>query len=315
MEAARRDVAARRWRLLLLACAAGFLWALLTVFGQASPSSAAEGDDSGSGLLGLVGGTVNAVGDAAAGAVGVVDDAAEATVAIAAPLVAPVVEAVPEPVKAPVAKLASGTVSTVAATAKAADTLVVSTTQRLADTVTGVAEGTALAPVVGSVGGLDPLLPDVGAVAVIGDVVDVVAGTPAAPGHAIIPGDTVAPGVPASPGILNPALVNPALVPAAPVAPDLLSAAFTGVGAVAQVAQVAQASALESLRLVLVAPFTGTALPGTAGVGGSLTLAVGALAALMAAWPRIPLLVRARTGPGDERLPRTPVYDTDHSPD
>jgi hypothetical protein len=310
MEAARRDLAARRWRLLLLACAAGFLWALLTVFGQASPSSAAEGDDSGTGLLGLVGGTVIAVGDAAGGVVGVVDDAAQATVAVAAPLIAPVVEVVPEPVKASVAKLASGTVSTVAATAKAADALVVSTAQSLADTVTGVAEGTPLAPVVGSVGALDPLLPDVGSIAVVGDVVDVVAGTPAAPGPAIIPADTVAPGVSASPGMLN-----PALVPAAAVAPDLLSAAFNGVGAVAQVVQVAQASALESLRLVVAAPFTGTALPGTAGISGSLTLAVGALAALMAAWPRIPLLVRARTGPGDERLPRTPVYDTDHSPD
>lgn len=313
MEAARGDAAAHRWRLLLLACAAGFLWALLTVFGQATSASAADGDDSGSGLLGLVGGTVNAVGDAAGGVVGAVDDAAQATVAVVAPVVtpvvAPVVEAVPEPVKAPVAKLASGTVKTVAATAAAADTLVVSTVQGLADTVTGVAEGTPLAPVVGSVGELDPLLPEVGAIGVVDDVVDTVVGTPAQPGVPVIPvipGDTVAPGVPVSPGILNPSLVAASLT-----APDVVTAAWNAVGAIAQTAQ---ASALESLRLALVAPFSG-ALPGTAGIGGSLTLAAGALAALMAAWPRMPLLVRARSGPSDERVPSTPVYDTDHSPD
>lgn len=315
MEAARRDVAERRWRLLLLACAAGFLWALLTVFGQASPSSAAQDDDRGSGLLGLVGGTVNAVGDAAGGVVGVVDDAAQATVAVVEPVAAPVVEVLPAPVKEPVAQLASTAVAAVAATAKTADTLVVSTAQHLTDTVSDVAAGTPLAPVVGTVGALDPLLPDVGAIGVVDDVVAVVGGSPAAPGdtvipgHTVIPGDTVAPGIPVAPGILNPAL-------SAASAPDLLTTAVSAAGAVTQTLHVAQASALESLRLALVAPFTsGTALPGTAGIGGSLALAAVALAALMAVRPRVALLARARTGPGDERLPATPVFDTDHSPD
>ncbi|WP_396655886.1 hypothetical protein [Microbacterium sp.] len=311
MEAARRDAAARRLRLLIIACAAGFLWALLTVFGQASPSSAAQDDDQGSGLLGLVGGAVGAVGDVTGGVVGAVDDVAQATVKVVEPVVAPVVAVLPAPVKEPVAQLASTAVSTVAATAKAADTLVVSTAQRLTDTVSDVAAGTPLAPVVGSVGTLDPLLPDVGAIGVVDDVVAVVGGTTPAPGETVFPGEPLAPGAPVAPAILN-----PTLVPAPSVAPDLLAAAPRALGAVAQTLQVAQASALESLRLALVAPFTGgTALPGTAGIGGSLAVAAGLLAALMAAWPRIPLLVRARAGAGDERLPRRPVFETDHSPD
>ena len=315
MEAARRDVAVRRWRLLLLACAAGFLWALLTVFAQASPSSAAESDDQGSGLLGLVGGTVNAVGGAAGDVVGVVDDAAQATVAVVTPVVAPVVEAVPAPVREPVAALADTAVSTVSKTAQAADTVVVSAAKGLADTVSGITQDTPLAPVVGTVGELDPLLPDVGAIGVVDDVVDVVAGVPAGPGETVVPGETLIPGGTTTPGeSASPGILNPSL--AAATAPHPLSAAYHAAGAVAQTLQVAHASALESLRVALAAPFAGgVALPGSAGIGGSLALAVGAVAALLAVWPRVPLLVRERGGPGDERLPSTPVFDTDHSPD
>src|SRR5690606_41407468 len=123
MEAARRDAAARRLRLLIIACAAGFLWALLTVFGQASPSSAAQDDDQGSGLLGLVGGAVGVVGDVTGGVVGAVDDDAQATVKVVEPVVAPDVAVLPAPVKEPVARLPRTAAAAGGATASAPDPL------------------------------------------------------------------------------------------------------------------------------------------------------------------------------------------------
>jgi hypothetical protein len=154
----------RGGRLLLLALFAAIAWTVLTLFASVSSSSASEGDDPGSGLLGAVGNTLDAATSAVAETTGAVDQLVTEVTTAVTPAVQPVVSPLPAPVAQPVAEVVT-TVTETAQTAVAhVDTAAVDAVDTATSTVTGVAGAEVVSTVVKPVVELVESAPVAGAV-------------------------------------------------------------------------------------------------------------------------------------------------------
>jgi len=164
VETAQRIERLRPARLMLLGLLACLLWCVLSLFASATSATAHDGSArTGSGLLGVVGETLNGVGHAVQQTTTAVDEVVASVTTAATPAVAPALPPVPEPVAQPVVAVAE----TVTQTADTAIAAVNHTAGGVVDTVTATVSEIA----------------DAGAVsAIVTPVVDVTAEIPAVSG-------------------------------------------------------------------------------------------------------------------------------------
>ena len=344
MDAVARRSAFPALRLLGLAFLATLVWVVLSL--SLSTSSASANDDSGSGLLGAISGTVNDTTGAVGGLVGTVDDTVASVVQVVEPVAAPVTSVIPAPVSEPIRVVSDTAVDAVNTVVEHVDDTAASAVDTVTETVSQVAEaevvGTIVDPVVETVvsvpvvgavvsnTGLDDLL--TGAADTVDHVVPGVIGSPGPtaplipglPGSAVEEGvDTVSPATPA-PGILP---LDDSVVPAQPEAVDVSQP-------VAAVADDNPAERVRTAFAATAAPTTGdssvhagtpTPSPVTHGLGdgipGSSSASLtsggsGPSAARLddrAAAPVFVLLFRSALV--DDDLPGAPTFATDVSPD
>src|SRR3546814_7373898 len=99
---AQRRSRLRPARLVLLALLASLAWCTLSLFTSSPSASADDGSSRGSGLLGVVGETLEGVGNTLQQTTDGVDAVVTAVTTAVVPVVEPVVAPVPEPVSQPV---------------------------------------------------------------------------------------------------------------------------------------------------------------------------------------------------------------------
>jgi len=309
MQVAAHRGHARAWRVLLLGAGVALLWALITLFGQASSSSAAEDDGQGHGLLGIVTSTVDHVTDAASGVVGEVGKVAQNVVKAAEPVTEPVLSAAPAPVRETVKTVVVKTVKTVKTVSKttaAVDATVRTVADQTLTTVSKVTAATPVGPIVGTPHALDPVLPSLDDVVPdLGPVLVAEPGseTPVAPGAPVVP---VAPAAGVD-TVDAPAQASPAF-----------AAAFAEAGSTLwRTAVAVTAAAVRTATPALAPPPSGglpVDTPAPAPATGGIALAFGVLAVLAVARPRLAASFLRTSGPQDDALPGAPVYETDTSP-
>jgi hypothetical protein len=149
-------------RLLLLALLAGIAWCALSLFASTSSASAAEGDESGSGLLGAVTQTVSGAG---AVVTGVVDAADPVVTTVVETVVTPVAAPVPAPVAQPVGAAVEAVAATVDTTVAAVDTVAVGAVETATAAVADVADAGLVSHIA------EPVVDLATSVPVVGDVI------------------------------------------------------------------------------------------------------------------------------------------------
>jgi hypothetical protein len=315
----------RAVRVLLLAAGAGLLWAGVSLLSQGGAAHAADGDELGGGLVGIVAGVASGASDA----VGAVTDA----VAQVAPPVAPVTDAASTAVTQ-----VTGTVTHVVESAPAVvpdvapivTPVVTEVVQPVVDhvaqpVVDTAAELTAPVPVVGTVVGAIDLSGTVAAVPGVVEAVDGVVdttltGSPAPDLIAELPLENLLPAVlvPADPivGIALPNSGNGLLATPAARGDSLRLSPVESRTATEPSASTAGASSADgtSGHIRTTSPLLAPSSPpppsgaGTSGAPGAEALA--------GRTPSIGLLLFSVAAPAaDDRLPACPVFDTDTSPD